>query len=594
MAVPLNLVGRRRLMIGLAQGLVLYGLALATTERRWPATDPFVFAPLFLAALYVPIVAVLGLERLQPRHLGGWLAIVAVALVGLALHDVSRRVGAPEGPPGFIWGTANRPSFELMIFAAAALFIAHSLVMAAAAEGTAIARYPVYFDAAWKQGVQFVLGWTFVGLFWLILQLGAVMFSMLHLEFFQETIAKPWFSWPATFLSLATAIHLTDVAPGIIAGLRKLALTLMSWLLPLLLLIVVGFLGALAATSITLLWNTRHGAQVVLSATGTLVFLANAAYQQGPPRPGEDGHLPPPILAWSGMAVGPVALLLVALAGYATLLRVSQYGWTTNRVILSAIDGIAAVYAIGYTLAGPWSSTPRRRWETTNLISACLTIAVILALMSPVADPSHIAVASQIARLETGRIAVEKFDFAAVRFDGQRYGQDALRRLAHGPDPFIGERAVAALATTNRFEAAQRRPPPSAGDIVANMVVFPAGHAVPSGLAVLEFPKNGVVTKPGCFTTPGRVCDVVVIGNSSADADMAVIFDPERAGFGVIAKAGPDGRWSAAATLPVGCKTVREALLGGTYSLVQPAIPDFAIGHQRLSPNRTDGFTCDD
>lgn len=587
----LGLKGGGRLIIGLAQGLLLYWLVFAAPEKSWLVTNHFVFASLYLTALYVPMVALLGLGRLRPCQLGKWTAAVTVVLVGLALHDVNRRVGVPEEESTIWWDMirwdmANGPSLNLMIYSAAALFIAHSLVIAASSEGKAIARYPTYFDVAWKQGMQLALGWSFVGLFWLILLLGALMFSMIHLNFFWEIIGKSWFEWPATSLALAAAIHLTDVAPGIIAGIRKVTLTLMSWLLPMLLLIVVGFLVALAVTSLTPLWNTGHGAQLVLIATAVLIFLANAAYQQGPCRPGEDGYLPPRILAWSGMAVGPVSVILVGLAGYATLLRVSEYGWTTNRIILSVIDGVAAVYAIGYTLAGVWNATPRRRWEATNVAASFLIVAVILALLSPIADPTRIAVSSQLARLETGKNPAEKFDFKALRFEGQRYGQEALTHLTNSPNPSIRERATAVLAATDPQEASLP-PLPSVDETAHNMVVYPKGNLLPSGLAALEFSKAPIAAiKPDCFSIRGQVCDVVLIGKSGDNADMALIFNHESSGEGIIAKAGADGGWSVVANLPLVCKDVRDALLNGTYSLVPSAIPDIAIGNQRLSPMR--------
>ncbi len=590
-------VGGVRLLIGLGQGLVLYLLALAATDETWPATERFLFAPMFLTALYAPLAALFGLNRMDARRLTGWTATVAVILVGLALHDVNRRLGAPDGGVMGWWsGKAIRPSPVLMIHAAIGLFIAHALVVAATEEGKAIARYSRYFDVAWKQGVQTVFAGVFVGIFWLILHLGAALFDMLHLSLFHETISKPWFYWPVTFLSLSAAIHLTDVAPGIIGGIRTVALVLLSWLLPILVLITAGFLVALTATSLTLLWNTRHGAEVVLTATAGLIILANAAYQQGPPRNGEEGHTPARILAWAGVAVGPLALALVGLAGYATLLRVSQYGWTTNRVIVAAIVFIAAVYAVGYTLAGPWKNTPRTRWEATNVAASFVILIVMLSLLSPVADPSRIAVTSQVARLEAGILAPEKFDFYALRFDGQRYGQEALGRLAASSDPQIREGAVAALKETNRWAARLlvKPRPLSPDEIAANITAHPNGHALPSTLLEIDFSKTGYL-KPGCFTTRGQACDAVFLGKASDGMEIAVILDANKARPGVLVKVGTDGRWLVVGTLSVLCQEFRNALFNGSYAFLSPVISDIGIGGQHIHPHITDDpYRCKD
>jgi hypothetical protein len=45
-----------RIAIGLLQGLALYLLYLAYDAKSWPATNDLVFAPLLLAALFVPLL----------------------------------------------------------------------------------------------------------------------------------------------------------------------------------------------------------------------------------------------------------------------------------------------------------------------------------------------------------------------------------------------------------------------------------------------------------------------------------------------------------------------------------------------------------
>ncbi|MBR9972508.1 DUF4153 domain-containing protein [Magnetospirillum sulfuroxidans] len=571
----LSPIGLGRLLIGCAQGVGLYLLIRGMENAAQGSMRAFVLPPLFVACLSVPLVAMLDLGRMPMRRLIAWSAAVAAVLIGLTVHDIQRRIGAHPLDNGMWQGVA--PSFTLIAATAIMVFVAHALMSAAQEEARPIARYGRYFDVAWKQGVQLAFAANFTGALWLVLFLGAALFDMLHLDFFSRTIGEPWFAWPATFLALGAAIHLTDVAPGIIAGIRKLALVLLSWLLPVMVLITAGFLAALAATSLDLLWQTKRGAVTLLSAAACLIVLANAAYQQGPPRDGEDGHLPARILAWSGSAIGPLLLVLVGLAGYATFLRVDQYGWTNDRVILAAVVLVASLYAIGYAGSGWWNDAPRRWWEATNIAVSFVVVGIMLAVLSPLADPARIAVSSQLNRLTSGRVSVDAFDFVSLRFDGERYGQEALRSLSQSVDPAIVDKANSALQAANRWQAKSQAGLPSADAVAANMIIHPAGQALPPGLA-----------KPGlshldCHRMAGKKCDVVLLGHDGGGRAMAVMTEHNAAAPLLFFTGETDGQWRHAGNFGLACADQRQALLKGDFTLAPPLVPDIVIGTRRLS-----------
>jgi hypothetical protein len=138
--------------------------------------------------------------------------------------------------------------------------------------------YARHFDTAWKQGVQIALAIVFVGLFWGVLYLGASLFKLIEIDFFERLLQRRWFWCPAITLAFAVAIHVTDVQPSLIRGARSLVLTLFSWLLPLLVLILVGFLGSLPFISLAPLWKTGFATSLLLTAAGLLVLLINACY----------------------------------------------------------------------------------------------------------------------------------------------------------------------------------------------------------------------------------------------------------------------------------------------------------------------------
>ncbi|MEJ0067478.1 MAG: hypothetical protein WDO24_00495 [Pseudomonadota bacterium] len=220
------------------------------------------------------------------------------------------------------------------------------LTVDSAIERRLIPSYSRHFDTSWKLGIQIVLAMVFVGVFWGILYLGAGLFDLIKIAWFERLIEKSWFAFPATTLALALAIHVTDVQPALIRGVRSLALTLFSWLLPLLAGILLLFLASLAVISLTPLWNTHFAGALLLVAAGVMVFLINGCYQDG-----AAVSTLPQIKRWGGTHGAIELIPLVGLAVWALMLRVEQYGWTAERVLAAAVAIVAACYAVGYASA---------------------------------------------------------------------------------------------------------------------------------------------------------------------------------------------------------------------------------------------------
>ncbi|RYF88338.1 MAG: DUF4153 domain-containing protein, partial [Caulobacteraceae bacterium] len=175
-------IAATRIAIGLAQGLVLHLLYRAALDLAWPATMPRLFVPLLMVTLLVPVIVINGLGQMTPRRLLLWAAGAAGIVAALAFYDVWRMEGAWQ-PPNGPKPRGPEPSPQLCVFLAAGFFIAHALVLAAALEGRRIASYGAYFEIAWKLGVQLAFSVLFVGVTWLVLQLGAQLFLLIKLDF---------------------------------------------------------------------------------------------------------------------------------------------------------------------------------------------------------------------------------------------------------------------------------------------------------------------------------------------------------------------------------------------------------------------------
>jgi hypothetical protein len=546
-------VGLARLTIGLVQGLVLYWLFQSTEggPLTWPATNPTLFGPLLIVSLYLPLVLLAGVGRLRLLTLMIWSGLATVALALLAWHDIARQTGI-----------TNQLSFGLMAFGATALFISHHLIVPADRERRLFANYATYFDVAWMAGVQLALSIAFTGAFWLLLFLGAALFNIIGLGFLGDLLEKAWFSLPLTSLVFATAVQLTDVRDGLIRGVRTVALMLLSWLLLVLTVLVGGFLAALPFTGLKGLWETGSATSLVLAATGGLIILINAAYQDG-----RADNLPPSTLRMAVRVASVLLTPLVVIAAWGLSLRIGQHGLTPDRIIAMACTLVGVGYAGGYGFAALRTLWSRGDWmqplERTNIATAVLEVAVILALFSPIADPARLSVADQVSRLQGGKVAADKFDYEFLQNGSGKVGQAALAALAGSDDPAIADRARAAQAGQVSADDTPEFKP--------LIEVLPGSPGLPDRFfqdVDIADPRNNCRTAGDCLATWGPGIgfpegDILLV-----QSDVVTLYTEE----------GEDGTWQAKGTFrPVVC--VNKSAVDARDLLRQRKLR--AAGHQR-------------
>jgi len=578
-----------RLVIGLTQGLALYLLYSAYDAKAWPATQGLMFAPLLLVFLFIPTLLISALGEMPLRKAIIWAGIALAVIAVLGFFDNwsawpqdwvnERAYGANKSAAG--WQPHVIPSPQLFVFGAAGLFIAHALVIGANIDHRIRASYPTHFDIAWKGAIQLAFGAAFVGAFWLLLWLGANLFALIKLEFFRKLIQHEWFAIPVTAMAAAGALHLTDIRPALVRGARTLALTLLSWLLPLITLIVAGFLVSLPFTGLTPLWSFGHASALLLAAAAASIILINAAYQDGDPE-----RLPPKILRWSGSLAALLPLPLSLIAAYALYLRVTQYGWTADRIWLAACVTLAIGYAVGYVAAAdlraPWLS----RIERWNFVMALTGLAILVALFTPIASPARIAVNDQMARLSSGKVAAAKFDFHYLRWEGGRYGRAALTALAASADAFVKKAAGDALRQTGRYASS----PATSPEFLERLTVYPRGQALPPSFARMDWSKeHRTWMRPNC--SGAGPCDAI-LADLDGDGRPEVLVHETRAAFMQVFHETGDAGWSEAGRInvPPICPALLDALRQGRFNLAPPAQSwnDIQVGGLRLRMHNPD------
>lgn len=465
-----------RVGIGIAQGVALYFLGSMAAGGTTGTLSAWLYTTLVISSLVLPPVLLAGLTTMRPITLLAWTATVAASGLAVATHAAWRDPGT------------NTYDFTWLVFPlAAAVFIGHNLVAAADADGRPFARYFSYFDISWRNGIQFALCVAFVGAFWLLLWLGASLFDLINITIVHEIIEKAAFAYIASSVVFALAVQITSERISLVTGARTIALLLLGWLLPVLTLFTVAFLGSLAFTGLTPLWATGHATALLVTAGASLIVLINATYQDG-----SDEHQPAALLRLSSriaaLALAPIAII----AFYSVWLRVQQYGLTPERILGLALIAVGACYAAGYVLAALWPGRWMRPLETTNVAAATLCVALIVSLLTPVADPIRLSVDDQVARLRAGRIDLAKFDFDFLKFDAGRYGLEALERLSHDRSTpattAIAQRADEALQRKQRVSSATAQAVElSVDELRKKIMVTPAGATLPDSFLTQDW-----------------------------------------------------------------------------------------------------------
>jgi hypothetical protein len=558
-----------RLVLGLVQGVWLYALYRAADADVWPATEPTLFAPQILVALYVPLLISQAMGTMRLRTLLIWAAAATLVIYGLGTYDRIR------DPVSVITNKDDLlPLASLFFCGFAGLFIAQSLIAGGDTQRKYIADYGAYFDAAWKQGVQLALSAVFVGVFWGVLWLGAALFDLIKLDFLEKLLEHEWFAIPATALAVAAAIHLTDVRARLVSGIRGVILTLLGWLLPLMALIAAGFLIGLVFTGFAPLWQTKAATAGLLSAAAALVILINAAYQNG-----EHDEVRPALLRYSELVASFALVPLVLIAAYALSLRVTQYGWTVERITALACVIAGLCYAIGYAVAAVFSLMGRPWMQTlqpVNIGTSFVILVMLVALFTPIADPMNLSVDDQIARLRDGKISAASFDYDYLKNETGRFGKRALEKLAKSKDAEISKRAKYEL--TNKSGMPEAAPPL---DIAANIHLYPKGKVLPKSLINQNWSEVKTDTGiPACLLYAESPCDVILadMDGDGVDEAIVVVAGTDIYWWGTVLKQMPEGGWMVAGTLPVPhCRGDLDALKAGKFTVAPPKTPTWNV-----------------
>jgi hypothetical protein len=491
-----------------------------------------------------------------------WASIVfsvSMALVGALVVAWN---GSPED-----WSVGEGWRMVSLLLAVA---IAAPLFQAARDEGARRFPYPVVHDHAWTNVVLFAACWVFVAIVFALAWLLAMLFDLIKIDFLKELLEKDWFWRSLIGLAFGAALGLLREHDGVVRLLQRVVAMVLAVLAPVLATGLVLFVLALPFTGLNALWEaTKSTTPILLFCVMGALVLANAVIGNAP---GQERRSP--LLRYGAMALAAVMLPLTVLAAVAISLRTGQYGFTPERLWAIVFVALASLWAAAYLVAlvrGRLDWAARAR--PLNLALAFLVCGVALVLATPLASFNAISTRDQLARLESGKVTPEQFDWAALAFDFGAPGRAALKTLAASANPTVRKHAAEAAKAQQRWDLRDDKSAQEAvkqrEEIARLTRVLPTGKTLPEGLRDLLAEDY-----PVCLN--GKGCTAFFVGDGealvfqrqcfeggrdkSANRMTETCVDPDR----YVLK---EGKWSAARSSPSSHPdAARRALLDAAFA----------------------------
>ena len=362
---------------------------------------------------------------------------------------------------------------------ALAIGIAAPLFQAGRESGFRPISYPAAYDHVWTNAILWGLGWAFVGVTMLLSFLLAALFQLIGIEFLSDLLQKEWFWRSLVGLAFGLGLALLREHSRIVSLLQNVAMLVLGVLAPVLAIGLGLFLLALPFTGLQPLWDaTKSTTPILLGCVVGALLLVNAVLGNG-----ADDAPRNRVLRWAAMILAVVIFPLAAIAAIATGLRIGQYGFTPERLWALTFVILASVVAVAYLVSvirgrGGWAEKVR----PANLNIAILTCGVALLLATPIVSFNAISTRDQVARLESGRITPEKFDWRALAFDFGEPGRRELERLKKSAISAIRTKANEAFAAKNRWDAPDGEQAVREEGLDKTLRILPAGTALPPEL----------------------------------------------------------------------------------------------------------------
>lgn len=566
----------RLALLGMLQGAALWALTEGLPRRYQALTPVPLWTALLYAVLALPLAGYLSEQGFRSRRA----RVVVVAGLGLLFAALGAHIGATGSE---LHGLSHVGPAHLL----PAGVLGFVLLALAAGFDTVRRRfdYPRLFELAWRNAVLVPVAAALTGLLWVLLGSGAALLHSIGIKAAARLFAQPAFIMVVSGGSFGLACGLVLQRTDVLLALRRFALSLTTWMLPLALLFAVIWVLALPFTGVQPLFATRSAAMYLCWFGVLCVTFVNAAWQDGREAP---ALLRPLVVVapWCWLAV-PV---LAVLGDWALWLRIQQHGWTPDRVWGALVAGLVTLYALGYSA----SLLARRGWfgllPATNIAAAILQSLALVALLSPLADVRWLSTESQVARLKSGQVDPEDFDWEFLMRKAGPYGEAAVQALAqaNGGDDRQHRLAAAAAAALRDSPGTQAAPPRDLErerrQLREQLAVLPQGESLDADFIEAMLADLADDQFRHCLRRAETCLAWRVDLNQDGRPEVVLLSEQHGQVQARIHHRGTAG-WNVLDTLGGGPDTLaqwRERLAAGQVQVVAPQWQDVLIDGQRL------------
>ena len=461
---------------------------------------------------------------------------------------------------------------------------------------TALARrgnwsdYATLFTEAWYIFTRTTAAMVFMGLVWAVILLSDQMMQLVGLNFVEDILEID--AVPAVITGAALGIALAVVHELSAYVTPYLILRLLRLLLPLVLAVSTVFVVAMPFRGLSELnsfFGSLSAGFVLMSmAFGGLTLVTVAIDQR------DEDAVSPGWMQWATKALAVLSPVLAGLAVWSVSLRVGQYGWTPHRLAAMTAAVVLLGYGLGYVVAVVRGNDWMHRIRRANVWMALVTLVIAALWLTPLFNAERISVASQMARLESGKVSVESFDLWSVGREWGRAGEAAVERLKAMNLPEqekLTERISRMEKALYRYEFESTEPvtplePVDVAALLARIPVLPAGSQLPQQIAAVEDMLRRVENACARQTLSGLAACVVVQADfltAKSGDEWIALFDEYGGGASVVLL------WVEAGLvqyreLPYQSAETLDRVAKGEFTVAAPDIQVLESGGQTILP----------
>jgi hypothetical protein len=400
--------------VGAAGGLLVHLLSQGLSYYPVPTPGTILRQSLAAGVGIGTVTFLITAERRRLAWAAGFAVVwgLVMALVGYSTGGYNRGGELVEFP--FLSGLL-------------AIAVASPLFQTLRDEGRRTLPYTTVHRYAWTDAIIGGASLAFTGLTFLLMFLLGALFDAIGISLLMDLVEEAWFEWMLAGAAFGAASAVLREKDPLLGTLQRLVMLVFSVLAPVLAGALALYLLALPITGFGGLWKSGlPETPLLLSTAAFAVLFLNAIIGDSPDdrSPGKLWRATEAVLLFAVLPLGALALVSMSM-------RVGQHGWTPERLwgVIACMIAIAYGAAAWYSgLRGRGAFDLQLRESQKWLAVGLCGLALFLAL--PILDFGSISTRSQLARLDSGEVAADEFDWAALAFHFGPAGRDAVERIA--------------------------------------------------------------------------------------------------------------------------------------------------------------------